>query len=263
MTAGSGGIPIVVLGAAGRMGRAVIEAMRGQSDLRLKACVDVTENHGRDDGVWTSDLDAVTARGDVVVEFSTPAACRAAARTCAARGAALVSGTTGLTSEDEAELHAAAKKVAVVRASNFSLGLAALRHALRATLPALAGWDIEIVERHHRLKTDSPSGTALTLARDAAEARGLAADAALQFGRHGRTGPRSAGEIGVHAVRGGTWVGDHTVLFAGEGEWIELRHVAQDRVAFAQGALAAARFTIAVGRAGIYNIEDVLKLGVR
>jgi 4-hydroxy-tetrahydrodipicolinate reductase len=253
----------VVVGAAGRMGRAVIEAMRGQPDLRLKACVDVSENRAPADGVWSSDLEAVTARGDVVVEFSTPAGCRAAARTCAARGASLVSGTTGLTSEDEAELHAAAKQVAVVRASNFSLGLAVLRHALRTTLPALAGWDVEIVERHHRLKTDSPSGTALTLARDAAAARGLAADAALRFGRSGRAGPRSAGEIGVHAVRGGTWVGDHTVLFAGDGEWIEMRHVAQDRGAFAQGALAAARFTIAVGRAGIYNIEDVLNLETR
>jgi 4-hydroxy-tetrahydrodipicolinate reductase len=193
-----------------------------------------------------------------VVEFSSPQGCREAARVCAARGAALVTGTTGLTAEGEMALRDAAKTVVVVQASNFSLGVAALRRALSAALSRLPGWDIEIVERHHRGKADSPSGTALALANDAAAVRGLPAERALRYGRQGRLGPRSADEIGVHAVRGGTWIGDHAVLLAGEGEWLELRHVAQDRLAFAHGALAAARFAARRKAPGLYNIEDVL-----
>src|SRR5262249_24165630 len=145
---------------------------------------------------------------------------------------ALVTGSTGLDPEDEAALQAASRRVAVLRASNFSLGIAALRVALRAALAAIpAGWDIEIVERHHKLKKDSPSGTALALSGEAGEPRALPASA-VKHGRHGVLGPRPAGEVGVHAVRGGSWVGDHQVLLAGEGEWLELRHVAQDRAAF-------------------------------
>src|SRR5262249_38326687 len=161
----------------------------------------------------------------------------------------------------ERALTEAAAAVVVVRAANFSLGLAALRRALAATLSTLPDWDIEIVERHHRAKADSPSGSALLLARDAAAARGRTAEPGVRFGREGRTGPRPAGEIGVHAVRGGTWVGDHAVLLAGEGEWLELRHVAQDRVAFAHGALAAARFAARRSAPGLYNIDDVLSDG--
>ena len=118
-------------------------------------------------------------------------------------------------------------------------------------------WDVEIVERHHRLKKDSPSGTAVTLASDIRAARGLPPEA-VRHGREGLVGPRPAGELGVHAVRGGTWVGDHQVLLAGEGEWLELRHVAQDRAAFAHGAVAAARFVASAG-AGLWTLEDVLR----
>src|SRR5262249_44375133 len=143
------------------------------------------------------------------------------------------------------------RSVAVLRASNFSLGVQALRVAVRAALAAAPEtWDVEIVERHHRMKRDSPSGTALALAGDVRTARGLP-PAALRYGREGEVGARPAAEVGVHAVRGGTWVGDHQVLLAGEGEWLELRHVAQDRAAFAQGALAAARF-VATAEPGWY-----------
>jgi 4-hydroxy-tetrahydrodipicolinate reductase len=176
---------------------------------------------------------------------------------CAERGASLVSGTTGLSREDEASLSQAAQKVAVLRAANFSLGVAALRRALEAALRALpAGWDIEIVERHHRQKADSPSGTALALADIALAARGLERGA-LRHGREGRVGVRPAEEIGMHAVRGGSWVGDHAVLLAGAGEWLELRHVAQDRTAFAYGALAAATF-VADAAPGLYTLDHVL-----
>jgi 4-hydroxy-tetrahydrodipicolinate reductase len=153
-------------------------------------------------------------------------------------------------------MRAAAATVPVVRAANFSLGVAALRRALHAALEALpASFDVEIIERHHRLKRDSPSGTALRLARDVAAQRG--GPEAMRHGREGAVGPRPAGEIGVHAVRGGDLVGDHTVLLAGPGEWLELRHVAQDRRAFAEGALAAARF-VARARPGLYTLEEVL-----
>jgi len=130
--------------------------------------------------------------------------------------------------------------------------------ALRAALGAAPeGWDVEIVERHHRQKKDSPSGTALALAEEVRRARALP-EGALRHGRQGLVGPRPAGEVGVHAVRGGTWVGDHQVLLAGEGEWLELRHVAQDRTAFAHGALAAVRF-VATASPGGYTVEDVLR----
>jgi 4-hydroxy-tetrahydrodipicolinate reductase len=256
-------IALVLVGAAGRMGQALEQAVAAAEGLAIKARVDRPGSHAPGAPGWSAEVDAVLAPGDVAVEFSSPTACAALAALCAERGAALVSGTTGLDGAQEEAVRAAAGRVAVVRAANFSLGVGVLRRTLRAALEALpAGWDIEIVERHHRLKADSPSGTALGLAEDAARTRG-AAPGALRFGRgRARTGPRPAGEIGVHALRGGTWVGDHTVLLAGEGEWLELRHVAQDRLAFAHGALAAARF-VAGAAAGLYTLEDVLAAGSR
>jgi 4-hydroxy-tetrahydrodipicolinate reductase len=255
-------ISLVLLGAAGRMGRAVARAAAGAPDLRIKAHVEsagrVPPAAAREAGeAWSDSLESSVAAGDVVVDFSSASGTREAARVCAAHGAALVSGTTGLERDAEEELRAAAVRIALLRAPNFSIGIALLRRALAAILPGLPGaWDIEIVERHHRAKVDSPSGTALLLANQAAAARGWPAES-LRFGREGRSGPRPGAEIGVHAVRGGTWAGDHAMLLAGEGEWIELRHVATDREAFAHGALAAARF-LATSPPGFYTIDDVL-----
>jgi 4-hydroxy-tetrahydrodipicolinate reductase len=251
-------IPIVLIGAAGRMGRAVAEALAGADNLCLKARIERPEIPAPGDGVapWGHDPAAVVARGDVVVEFSSPEAAAGAAALCAERGAGLVSGTTGLGAAEEDALRAAAGRVAIVRAANFSLGVLALRRALASAMAAVPGsWDVEIVERHHRRKQDAPSGTALQLARDAASRRGYPADA-LRVGRSGRTGPRPGAEIGVHALRGGTWVGDHAVVLAGEGEWLELRHVAEDRSAFAHGVVASARF-VATAPPGFYTLEDV------
>jgi 4-hydroxy-tetrahydrodipicolinate reductase len=240
------------------MGRAVATAAEGASDLEIVALVDRAANLPAGGGVWSPHLAAVVRPGHVVVDFSSAEGARLAAAVCAAKGAALVSGSTGLAAADEALFAEAARKVAVLRASNFSLGVAALRVALRAALGAVPeGWDVEIVERHHRLKRDSPSGTALTLAADVRAARGWP-ESSLRHGREGAAGPRPAAELGVHAVRGGTWVGDHQVLLAGAGEWLELRHVAQDRAAFAQGALAAARF-LTTAAPGSYIMEDVLR----
>lgn len=256
-------IPIVLVGAAGRMGRAVEQALAASSEFVLQARVDRAANQPAGAVGWVVDAAEVLRAGDVAVEFSDPAACAALARLCAERGAGLVSGTTGLDAGQDEAVRSAARSVAVVRGANFSLGVAVLRRVLRTALAALpSGWDVEIIERHHRLKADSPSGTALALAADAAAQHGREGGAP-RFGRgQGRTGPRAAGEIGVHSVRGGSWVGDHTVLLAGEGEWLELRHVAQDRLAFALGALVAARF-VAGAAPGLYSLEDALAAGGR
>jgi len=254
-------IPLVLVGAAGRMGRAIELAVAEVPGFVIKARVERAASLPGGAAGWCADAVAMLAAGDVAVEFSDPAACAALATLCAERGAGLVSGTSGLDAAQDEAVRAAARRVAVVRAANFSVGVAVLRRALQAALEALPpGWDVEIVERHHRRKADSPSGTALALAGDVASRRG-AENAVPLFGRGpGRTGPRPVGEIGVHSVRGGTWVGDHAVLLAGEGEWLELRHVAQDRQAFAHGALAAARFVAGAGP-GLYGLEDVLAAG--
>jgi 4-hydroxy-tetrahydrodipicolinate reductase len=252
-------ISLLVVGAAGRMGRAVLETARGDAGFHLKTCVDVEARPSwAGDVPWEGDLSRALSGGDVVIEFAGPAAAAQAAAACAAAGAALVSGSTGLTQEQQGEIDRASAQVAVLRASNFSMGVLALRQALRAVLPLLADWDVEIVERHHRLKKDSPSGTALHLAAEVEAARTSTASS-LRHGRNGSVGPRPGSEIGMHAVRGGTWVGDHAVLLAGEGEWVELRHVAQDRTAFARGALQAARF-VATAAPGLYHLEAAANL---
>ena len=251
-------IPLVVVGAAGRMGRAVVETAATDAGFELRAGIGVGAcpvwwDHSN---TWSRDPSAVLSPGDVVVEFSGAEGAAAAARACLERGASLVSGSTGLSPAQEQALRDAAARVPVLRAANFSLGVLALRRGLGALLAAIPGWDVEIVERHHRAKKDSPSGTALRLAADVMDLRGLPASS-LRHGREGGVGPRPGSEIGVHAVRGGSWVGDHAVLMAGDGEWIELRHVAQDRTAFARGALAAARF-VASAKPGFYPLEAVI-----
>lgn len=256
-------IPIVVVGAAGRMGRAVLETATADAGLLVKAGVDRAPRPRDWDPAlpWAEDIETVLTRGDVAVEFAGPEGAVRAAEACAACGAGLVSGGTGLSEAQEQGLRRAAESAAILRSANFSLGILALRRALIAVLSAIPEWDVEIVERHHRSKQDSPSGTALALARDAAGVRGYPASS-LRHGREGRVGPRPHDEIGLHAVRGGSWVGDHTVLLAGPGEWLELRHVAQDRIAFARGALTAAEF-VANARPGFYTFEAVLSAAAR
>jgi 4-hydroxy-tetrahydrodipicolinate reductase len=250
-------IRVALVGAAGRMGRAIEAAAAGAEGLVVAARVDRAGSFAPGTAGWTDDLAAVLEPGMVVVEFSTAEAAAVTAAHCAARGAALVSGSTGLSAEQDAAVRAAAARVPVLRASNFSVGVAVLRRALAAALAAAPRtWDVEIVERHHRMKKDSPSGTALALASDVLAARGLGREA-LRHGREGAVGARTAAEVGVHAVRGGTWVGDHTVLLAGEGETVELRHIAQDRAAFAHGAILAARF-VATAAPGLYGIDALL-----
>jgi 4-hydroxy-tetrahydrodipicolinate reductase len=246
------------MGASGRMGRAVAETLRTVPGFKLKAGVDrATRPAGWDASLpWNTELSEILEPGDVVIEFTGPEGATSAAEACARRRAGLVSGATGLGPDHEAALTRASKTVAVLRSANFSLGILALRRALRELLSAIPDWDVEIVERHHRNKQDSPSGTALLLAAEVAKARGDST-ASMRHGREGRVGPRPAAEIGIHSVRGGTWVGDHAVLLAGTGESLELRHVTQDRSAFVNGALAAAEF-VAKSPPGLYTLEAVL-----
>lgn len=248
-------IPFVLVGASGRMGRAILDAARVTGGFEVRALVSRHDPGGEHGARWVESVRRAVQPGVVVLEFSSPEIAVETAHACAATGSPLVSGTTGLGPADEEAFETAAERVAVVRAANFSPGLLALRQALDAALASLPGWDVEIVERHHRLKSDSPSGTALALARQAAAARGWD-DRAFRHGRSGRPGPRTFEEIGLHAVRGGTLVGDHAVILAGGGESLELRHTVQDRSAFAYGALRAAKF-VARAAPGLYTFDAV------
>jgi 4-hydroxy-tetrahydrodipicolinate reductase len=265
---------IAIAGVAGRMGGALVRAA-GQSlhDLRV---VGGTERAGsaalgadlgamastRTVGVTaTADVATAAANADVWIDFTAPDASLAALDALAnTKVRAAIVGTTGLTPEQEARIAAHAKRIAIVRSNNFSLGVNLLAALVREAAAKLqAGWDIEIVETHHRRKVDAPSGTALLLGEAAAEGRGEPLSELRLPAREGITGARPDGAIGFAALRGGGVVGDHSVIFAAEREVITLSHEALDRAVFADGALAAAAW--AAGKpAGLYSMADVLGL---
>lgn len=212
-------------------------------------------------GVAAGDDPAALFRAaDVVIDFTSPAATLAHARLAAETGTALVVGTTGLSAEEQAAVAASAAKVPVVQAANFSLGVNLLAGLVRKVAATLGDdWDIEVLEMHHRHKVDAPSGTALALGRAAAEGRGVDLGAVKDAVRDGHTGARGKGRIGFATLRGGDVVGDHLVIFAADGERLELGHKAAARDIFARGAVRAALWT--AGRApGLYGMDDVLGL---
>ena len=238
----------IINGAKGRMGQALLAAAK---DLKLNvvAAVDAGD-----------DLAAAAQLGDVIVDFTAHSATRSVIQVAATHRKALVIGTTGHTAAEKKELLALAATVPTVWAGNFSVGVNLL-FALtrRATAVLGADYDTEVVEMHHRFKKDAPSGTAARLLEIILEERKLEAAHALKHGRNGITGERQPSEIGVHALRGGDVVGDHTVIYAALGERVELTHKASDRQIFARGALRAAQWI--VGRpAGVYDMQDVLGL---
>jgi 4-hydroxy-tetrahydrodipicolinate reductase len=255
---------IAIVGADGRMGRAIIRLAAAEG--ATLACAVGAAEIGRDAGelagtaplgvVITDSLAAVErARADVVIDFSVPAATLALAPLAAASKIPLVSGTTGLDAGALAALDRAALSTAVLWEPNMSVGVHILSELVSRAAAALADWDVEIVETHHRRKEDAPSGTALRLAEVIKGAR--AGDSQYVHGRQGKPGPRRAAEIGLHALRGGDAAGDHVVHFLGVGERLELAHHASSRDIFAQGALRAARWI--VGRVpGRYGLSDVL-----
>lgn len=241
---------VAILGAAGRMGHMLCDLVDRSETLELVAKCDIREDYPR---TWPAGTEAV-------IDFTFHEAVPANIAKAAEDGVAYVLGTTGLTAEEQGAVDAAAKRIPVVQSGNFSLGINLLLGLVRKASEILGEeYDCEVVEMHHRHKKDAPSGTALMLAKSAAAGRGQDFDDVSVFGREGIIGERPVGEIAVHAVRGGSVIGDHTVMFAGDVERVELVHKAQTREAFAAGALRAAQW--AGGRKpGLYNMRDVLGL---
>lgn len=265
------GVPgLVVTGASGRMGQTLIRLAGASDRLRLVGCVERSGHPwtGRDVGeamggaplgvkVTDDPLEAF-ARAQAVVDFTSPAATVDFAALAAQARAVHVIGTTGLEAEHLARIEAASRHAVIVRAGNMSLGVNLLVRLTQKVAAALdADWDVEVVEAHHRMKVDAPSGTALMLGQAAAEGRGVSLETARVSGRDGITGARERGTIGFSAIRGGDIVGEHDVIFAGEGERIILRHMATDRSIFARGALRAALWGQGQ-KPGQYDMMDVL-----
>lgn len=252
------------------MGRRIIACAAEDGRFRLAGAVEAAGSSllGADSGELAgigpngvkigSRLEEVLAGADVVIDFSSPAMAPVSAGACAGAGKPLVVGTTGLNEDQEKALRTAAEKTAVVYASNMSVGVNLLFRLVREAARTLGeDYDIEIVEAHHRRKKDSPSGTARTLAETAAAARGVSLSEKAVYGRRGLVGERPRGEIGIHAVRAGDIVGEHTVYFSNSGERLELIHRAHTRDTLARGALRAAAFAAAAAP-GLYTMEDVL-----
>src|SRR4030081_1548890 len=263
---------LIVAGAGGRMGRTLIDAIASMDGAVLAGAVEAAGSAviGRDAGELAglgkngvsvaTDLEPLLAQADGLLDFTVPAATIAFAELTARQGLGHVIGTTGLSSEDDKLIAEAGKRAVIVKSGNMSLGvnlLAALVKRVAKTLDE--DFDVEILEMHHNKKVDAPSGTALMLGRAAADGRNIAQRQHSERGRDGETGAGKAGDIGFASLRGGTVVGDHTVVFAGPAERIELSHKAEDRMIFARGAVKAALW--AKGRKpGLYSMADVLGL---
>lgn len=263
---------IVITGVSGRMGQMLARTVAGSDKARLTGAVERAGHDwiGKDLGqamggpangvIVTDDPLEGFASAQAIIDFTAPAATVEFAALAAQARAVHVIGTTGLEAQHLAKLATAARHAVIVRAGNMSLGVNLLVQLTKKVAQALdADWDIEVVEAHHRMKVDAPSGTALMLGRAAAEGRGIELDGNSESGRDGITGARKPGAIGFSAIRGGDIVGEHDVLFAGEGERIVLRHVATDRAIFARGALKAALWG-QDRKPGEYDMIDVLGL---
>lgn len=236
---------LAIIGANGRMGRALQALLRDDARFALAAAISASD-------AWRD-----VPKLDVVIDFSTPEGFDAALGYCESHGVALVSGTTGIDAAQRKHFDAAAAKIPVLYAANFSLGVAVLTRLLREAAAVLPDWDLEIIEAHHARKVDAPSGTALALGRAAAAARRQDFDEVAAFGRHGHTGARKTGTIGFASIRAGDIVGEHTAFLVGHDERIELTHRAFDNAIFARGALTAAAW-LAGKPAGAYSLDDVL-----
>lgn len=240
---------LIITGSKGRMGRMLIACAAQHPDLQIVGQIDQGD-----------DLRLVIGQGDVVIDFSSHSATPAITALCAAHTKALVVGTTGHSDEGKSQIANCQSQIPIVLSSNFSTGVNTLFWLTRKAAEILGpGFDLEVVEMHHRLKRDAPSGTAKTLAEILAAVRKQQLDKVVRHGRVGIVGERTAEEIGVHSVRGGDVVGDHTVIFAGVGERVELTHKASSRETFANGALRAAQWVVKQ-RPGLYDMQDVLGL---
>ena len=271
MTAAPASHRVAIAGATGRMGQMLIEAVRASGDCQLAGALDRADSPalGHDAGAFagwssgvpvTADLAAGLQSAQVLIDFTRPEATMAHLAACRAQGVALVIGTTGFTDAQKAELAAAAQGIAIVQAPNMSVGVNVTLKLLELAAKALStGYDIEIIEAHHRHKVDAPSGTALKMGEVVAQALGRELKDCAVYERHGHTGERDPSSIGFATIRGGDIVGEHTVLFAGTGERIEIAHKSSSRAGYAQGSLRAVRF-LADKKSGLFDMADVLNL---
>lgn len=265
-------IRVAVTGAAGRMGKTLVQAIHETDDLTLSVALEHKGNAavGSDAGVLagvgaagvlvTDDADAVSSDFDVVIDFSVPAATLALAEVCRRAGSAMVVGTTGFTQEELTTLHAHAEHIPLFMAPNMSVGVNLTFKLIQLAAEVLGdSVDVEVMEVHHRHKVDAPSGTAVRMGEILAETLGRDLSQDAIYGRQGITGARERNTIGFSAMRGGDIVGEHTVMFAGEGERIEITHRAQSRMNFAQGALRAVRY-VTNESAGLFDMQSILGL---
>lgn len=266
-------IHVTVLGAAGRMGRMLVQQIAAAADLELVGATEMAASPflDQDAGVVaglaplgvkiTADTDSALAAADVVIDFTAPVNTLACTPKAVAAGAAVVIGTTGMTDANKATIaELVAQGGRIVMAPNMSVGVNLLFSLCAKVAPLLNDdYDIEVVEMHHNRKKDAPSGTAERLGQILAEATGRSYAEDTVHGRVGQVGARTKREIGMHAIRGGDVVGDHTVIFATDGERVELTHKASSRETFAKGAIRATRF-LATAQPGVYDMQDVLGL---
>jgi len=264
-------LKVVIAGCSGRMGHALLESVFADAELVLHGALDRADNPhlGRDAGEQfgklcgvkvTSDIDAALQGADVLVDFTRPEASMLYLDACQKANVSMVIGTTGFSAEQKAAIEAASKNISIVFAPNMSVGVTLLINLVEQAAKVLKdGYDIEVVEMHHRHKVDAPSGTALRLGEAAAHGIGQDLKDCAIYAREGVTGEREAGKIGFATLRGGDVVGDHTVMFAGIGERVEITHKASSRATFAIGALRAAKF-LAGKKVGLYDMQDVLGL---
>ena len=265
-------IKVGVIGAGGRMGRMLIEATQDNPQTTLSAAIERQGSSlvGADAGEVAAigrleiqivdDLKAVISDIDVLIDFSLPAATEQNMQVCAEHNVAMVIGTTGFNEQQEQVLATASEQVAIVYAGNYSTGVNLSLKLLGMAAKAFGiDADVEIIEAHHKHKIDAPSGTAYMMAEAVAEARGQNLKDVAVYGREGQTGEREAGTIGIHAIRGGEIIGDHTVMFIADGEVVEITHRARARMTFAAGAVRAATW-IVQQPVGQYNMQDVLGL---
>lgn len=265
-------INVGVIGAGGRMGRMLIEAVQDNPQTTLSAAIERQGSSlvGTDAGELAAigrlnievvdDLQAVINDIDVLIDFSLPDATEQNMQICAEHKVAMVIGTTGFNTQQEQVLTEASKHIAIVYAGNYSTGVNLSLKLLEMAAKAFGKEvDVEIVEAHHKHKIDAPSGTAYMMAEAVATARGQDLKDVVIYGREGQTGARETGTIGIHAVRGGEIVGDHTVMFIADGEMVEITHRARARMTFAAGAVRAATWVIEQKK-GQYNMQDVLGL---
>ncbi|MDO4904624.1 MAG: 4-hydroxy-tetrahydrodipicolinate reductase [Lautropia sp.] len=261
---------IAIAGASGRMGRTLIETVLASADMQLHAAFDRADSPalGTDPAAFlgqatglsiTSDLDRGLPGCDALIDFTRPAATREYLSACVRHGVAMVIGTTGFDDTDRQQLAESAKLIPIVQAPNMSPGVNIAIRLIELATQALKDYDIEVIEAHHRHKVDAPSGTALAIGDAIAGQLGKPLKDIGVFAREGHTGPRAAGSIGFSTIRGGDIVGDHTVMFAGPGEQIEIRHRATNRMHYADGSMKACRFL--AGRThGLFTMRDVLGL---